>query len=80
MGDWDVSSVTDMNGMFGVRDPPSRVLLRLCRHVVVARPSSSRSDITAHATRPPVLPCDVVFHCLQSGHQHVVRPTDFDEA
>jgi hypothetical protein len=27
LSSWDVSSVTDMSFMFGVRDPPSRVLL-----------------------------------------------------
>ncbi|MCP4082321.1 MAG: BspA family leucine-rich repeat surface protein, partial [Planctomycetaceae bacterium] len=60
LSSWDTSSVTDMNGMFGVRDPPSRVLLLLRRHVVVVRSPSPRSDITAHSTRPPVPRCDVV--------------------
>ncbi len=82
LSSWDVSSVTDMSFMFGVRVPPSRVLLLLLRrHVVVAtRPSSPRSEIAAHSTRPPDPRCDVGCHCLQSGHQHVVRPTDFDGA
>ncbi len=79
-GDWDVSSVTNMAGMFFVRVPQSRVLLLLRRHVVATRPSSPRSDITAYSTRPPDPRCPVVCHFLQSGHQHVVRPTDFDEA
>ena len=66
LSSWDVSSVTNMADMFAVRVPPSRVLLRLCRHVVVVRPPSPRSDITAHATRPPVPRCDVVCLRLQS--------------
>ena len=65
LSSWDTSSVTDMNGMFGVRDPPSRVLLLLRRHVVVVRPSSSRSEIAAHSTRPLVPRCAVACHCLQ---------------
>ncbi len=60
LSSWDTSSVTDMNGMFGVRDPPSRVLLLLRRHVVVVRSPSPRSDITAYFTRPPVPRCAVV--------------------
>jgi len=55
LSSWDTSSVTDMREMFRVRVPPSRVLLLLRRCVVVAtRPPSPRSDITAHAARPPV--------------------------
>ena len=69
LSSWDGSSVTDMSYMFRVRVPPSRVLLRLCRHVVVVRPPSPRSDITAHATRPPVPRCDVGYRCLQSAHR-----------
>ena len=67
LSSWDVSSVTDMSDMFYVRVPPSRVLLLLLRrHIVVAtRPSSSRSEIAAHATRPPDPRCAVVCHCLQ---------------
>jgi len=52
---WDVSSVTDMQNMFAVRAPPSRVLLLLL-HRCVAVPSSSlvpytlalRSLLTPH--------------------------------
>jgi hypothetical protein len=66
-----------MAGMFNVRVPPPRVLLLLRRHVVVVRPSSPRSDITAHATRLPDPRRAVGSLCLQPGHQHVVRPTDF---
>ena len=69
LSSWDTSSVTDMNGMFGVRDPPSRVLLLLRRHVVVVRPSSSRSEIAAHSTRPPVPRCAVVCRRLQPAHR-----------
>ncbi len=69
LSSWDVSSVTNMQYMFAVRAPPSRVLLRLCRHVVVARPSSSRSEIAAHSTRPPVRRCDVVCRGRQSAHR-----------
>ena len=65
LSSWDVSSVTDMSFMFFVRVPPPRVLLRLCRHVVVVRSPSPRSDITDHATRPPVPRCAVECHCLQ---------------
>jgi hypothetical protein len=68
LSSWDVSSVTNMNSMFRVRVPPSRVLLLERRHVVVAiRPPSPRSDITAHAKRPPVPRCAVESHCLQSA-------------
>ena len=58
LSSWDTSSVTDMNGMFYVRAPPSRVLLLLLRRcvVVVTRPLSPRSAIAAHSTRPPVPP------------------------
>ena len=71
LSSWDVSSVTDMSFMFFVRVPPSRVLLLLLRrHVVVAtRPSSPRSEIAAHSTRPPVPRCDVGCPGLHSGHQ-----------
>ncbi len=69
LSSWDVSSVTNMTDMFRVRVPPSRVLLRLCRHVVVVRPPSPRSDITAYSTRPPDPRCAVVCHCLQSAHR-----------
>jgi hypothetical protein len=66
LSSWDVSSVTNMNSMFRVRVPPSRVLLLERRHVVVAtRPPSPRSDITAHAKRPPVPRCAVVCRGLQ---------------
>jgi hypothetical protein len=65
LSSWDVSSVTNMTDMFAVRVPPSRVLLRLCRHVVVVRPPSPRSDITAYSTRPPDPRCAVVCRCLQ---------------
>ncbi|MCP3857712.1 MAG: amidohydrolase family protein, partial [Actinomycetia bacterium] len=45
LSSWDVSSVTDMNGMFYVRAPPSRVLLLLRRRGVVAtRAASARSE------------------------------------
>ncbi|MCP3674210.1 MAG: hypothetical protein GY829_07030, partial [Gammaproteobacteria bacterium] len=60
-----MSSVTNMVGMFDVRAPPSRVLLLLRRHVVVVRSPSPRSDITDHATRPPVPRCDVGCRGLQ---------------
>ena len=69
LSSWDVSSVTEMNGMFLVRVPPSRVLLLLRRHVVVVRPPSPRSDITAYSTRPPVPRCAVVCRGLQSAHR-----------
>ena len=67
LSSWDTSSVTDMSDMFYVRVPPSRVLLLLLRrHIVVAtRPSSSRSEIAAHSTRPPVPRCAVACHRLQ---------------
>ncbi|MCP3674211.1 MAG: hypothetical protein GY829_07035 [Gammaproteobacteria bacterium] len=69
-----MSSVTDMPSMFEVRDPPSRVLLLLRRHVVVAtRPSSPRSEIAAHSTRPPDPRCDVVCRCLQSADRRLGR-------
>jgi surface protein len=47
---WDVSSVTDMEMMFQVRTPPSRVLLLLLhrRVVVVTRPPAPRSPLTPH--------------------------------
>ena len=69
LSSWDVSSVTDMSFMFFVRVPPSRVLLLLLRrHVVVAtRPSSPRSEIAAHSTRPPDPRCAVVCRGLQSA-------------
>ena len=74
LSSWDVSSVTNMNSMFRVRVPPSRVLLLEHRHVAVAtRPPSPRSDITAHATRPPVPRCAVVCLCLQSAHRRLGR-------
>ena len=60
-----------MYAMFAVRVPLSCVLLRLCRDVVVVRPPSPRSDITAHSTWPPVPRCAVVCRGLQSEHQHV---------
>jgi surface protein len=67
---WDTSSVTDMGNMFYVRVPSSRVLLLLLRrHVVVVRPPSPRSDITAHSTRPPLPRCAVVCPSLQSAHR-----------
>ena len=69
LSSWDVSSVTNMTDMFAVRVPPSRVLLRLCRHVVVVRPPSPRSDITAHSTWPPVPRCAVGCRSLQSAHR-----------
>jgi len=71
LSSWDTSSVTDMSDMFFVRVPPSRVLLLLLRrHIVVAtRPSSSRSEIAAHATRPPDPRCAVGCLCLQSAHR-----------
>jgi hypothetical protein len=69
LSSWDVSSVTDMNGMFYVRVPPPRVLLLLRRHVVVIRPPSPRSDITAHATWPPVPRRAVGCRSLQSAHR-----------
>jgi hypothetical protein len=70
-----------MQGMFLVRAAPSRVLLLLRRRVVlVARRPSPRSEIAAHSARPPVPRCAVGCRGLQSGHQHVVRPTDFGEA
>ena len=71
LSSWDTSSVTDMSDMFFVRVPPSRVLLLLLhRRVVVAtRPSSSRSEIAAHSTRPPVPRCAVVCRGLQSAHR-----------
>ena len=70
LSSWDVSSVTNMADMFGVRVPPSRVLLLLLRlHVVVVRPPSPRSDITARATRPPVPRCAVGCRGLQSAHR-----------
>jgi hypothetical protein len=62
-----------MEGMFNVRVPPSRVLLLLRHHVVVGRPQSPRSDITAHATRPPVPRCAVDSLCLQSAHRWMGR-------
>ena len=67
LSSWDVSSVTDTSDMFYVRVPPSRVLLLLLRrHIVVAtRPSSPRSEIAAHATRPPVPRCAVACWGLQ---------------
>ena len=69
LSSWDVSSVTAMTDMFAVRVPQSRVFLLLRRHVVVVRSPSPRSDITDHATRPPVPRCAVVCHCLQSAHR-----------
>jgi len=52
-----VSSVTDMDDMFFVRVPPSRVLLLQLRRrvIVLARPLYPRSEIAAHFTRKPVL-------------------------
>ena len=67
LSSWDTSSVTDMSDMFAVRVPQSRVFLLLRRHVVVVRSPSPRSDITAHATRPPVPRCAVESRCLQSA-------------
>jgi len=71
-----------MDGMFEVRVPPSRVLLLLSRRrvFVVARPLSPRSESVAHSARPPVPRFPVASLFLQSGHQYVVRPTDFFEA
>ena len=69
LSSWDTSSVTDMSFMFGVRDPPSRVLLLLRRHVAVVRPPSPRSDITAHSTRLPDPRRAVACLCLQSAHR-----------
>ena len=69
LSSWDVSSVTDMNFMFAVRVPQSRVFLLLRRHVVVVRSPSPRSDITAYSTRPPDPRCAVVCRCLQSAHR-----------
>ena len=63
------TGVTDMSSMFAVRVPPSCVLLLSRRCVVVVRPPSPRSDITAHSARPPFLRCDVVCRCLQSAHR-----------
>ena len=50
LSSWDVSSVTDMEAMFRVRVPPSRVLLLLLRRcvVVVAHPLAPRSPLTPH--------------------------------
>ena len=69
LSSWDTSSVTNMASMFEVRAPPSRVLLLLRHHVVVVRPPSPRSDITAHSTRPPVPRRAVACLCLQSAHR-----------
>ena len=69
LSSWDVSSVTNMYAMFAVRVPPSRVLLLLRRHVVVVRPPSPRSDITAYSTRPPVPRCAVGCRGLQPAHR-----------
>ena len=67
---WDTSSVTTMFEMFYVRASPSRVSLLLRRRIVViGRPLSPRSDITAHSTRPPVPRCAVECLCLQSAHR-----------
>ena len=51
LSSWDVSSVADMQYMFRVRVPPSRVLLLLRRRVVVVdvgRPPARRSLLTPH--------------------------------
>jgi hypothetical protein len=63
------SGVTDMSLMFGVRTPPSRVLLFFCRRDGGGgRHPSPRSEIAAHSPRPPV-PRRAVDLCLQSSHR-----------
>jgi hypothetical protein len=66
MGEWDTSSVVDMNSMFYVRAPPHPVLLRVC---VVARRPSPRFDIATHPAQPSGTRCAVECHCLQSAHR-----------
>ena len=71
LSSWDVSSVTNMQGMFSVRVPSSHVLLLLSRRrvFVVCRHPSPRSEVAAHSTWPPVSPCAVGSPFLQSAHR-----------
>jgi hypothetical protein len=64
------TGITRMIELFLVRAAPSRVLLILCRCVVVVAHSlSPRFAIAPHSTRPPVPRCAVVCLCLQSAHR-----------
>ena len=64
------SGVTDMSNMFGVRTPPSRVLLFFCRRDGGGgRHPSPRSEIAAHSARPPDPRCAVGCPFLQSAHR-----------
>jgi hypothetical protein len=67
------TGITKMNSLFFVRAAPSRVLLILCRCVVVVAHSlSPRFAIAPHSTRPPVSRCAVVCQ-RQSAHRWLGR-------
>jgi hypothetical protein len=68
------TGVFDMSRLFSVRVPPSRVLLIMCRCVVVvAHFLSRRPEIAAHSARPPVPRCAVGCQRLRSGHRCMGR-------